>query len=185
MEESIEKTNSARYVNYIMAVISLFIVLLFVAVGHLYYKCSEQEEMLANAVNNNRKIYVYNLEEVLIKLGAPDNKQKFDASIVKLNKELIENEKKIKNIKQAKLKADFSDVYLDNLRMKRDELISDYQNSVKELDKKIKQALVKIAKEKDAPAVFLKSAIAIQTPYVVDLTKEVVDRVQTETRQGD
>ena len=40
------------------------------------------------------------------------------------------------------------------------------------------QALVEIAKEKDVPALFLKSAIAIKTHYVVDLTNEVVKKVK-------
>jgi transposase len=166
-----EKSSAMKH---ILAVICLFIVLLLGAVGHLYFKCAEQD----NIIKNNRKVYVYNLEEVLTKLDVQGNKKRFEDSIVKLNEELLEGEKKIKNIKKADVKADFSDVYLNSLRMKRDDLINDYQKSVKELDKNIKKTLVEIAKEKKAPAVFLKSAVAIQTPDVVDLTGEVVKRVK-------
>ena len=114
----------------------------------------------------------------MVKAEALSHKQKFDEEILKLNDELLEAEEKIKKIKDAKVKEDFSDVYLKNLRMKRDELVNNYQNSIKDLTQKINQALAEIAKEKDVPAVFLKSAIAVQTPYVVDLTDEIAERLQ-------
>lgn len=141
-------------------------------------RSAKQQEELVKLINDSRKIYVYSLEEVLVKAEALTPKQKFDEDIIKLNEELLDGEKKIKSIKDAKVKEDFSDVYLKNLRMRRDELINNYQNSINELTQKINQALAEIAKEKNASAVFLKSAIAVQTPYVVDLTDEIAERLQ-------
>lgn len=181
--DGMKKIDNAIYKKCAVSGIFLLFVLLFVAVGYLYLKCNEQRDVFDGVINNNRKIYVYSLEEVLVKLEAYSNKQKFDEDVIKLNKELLEAEKKIKNIKSAKLKADFSDVYLKNLRMKRDELVEGYQNSIIELTRKINQALADIAREKDASAVFLKSTIAVQTPYVIDLTEEVADRVQKEVKK--
>lgn len=139
---------------------------------------ARQQQELVKIIHDSRKVYVYSLEEVLVKAEALSHKQKFDEEILKLNDELLEAEEKIKKIKDAKVKEDFSDVYLKNLRMKRDELVNNYQNSIKDLTQKINQALAEIAKEKDVPAVFLKSAIAVQTPYVVDLTDEIAERLQ-------
>jgi len=67
--------------------------------------------------------------------------------------------------------------------MKRDELVNNYQNSIKDLTQKINQALAEIATEKDVPAVFLKSSIAVQTPYVVDLTDEIAERLKQSAEQ--
>lgn len=185
MKNNNNKTdNAVKNMKYVSFVICLFIGLLLIALGYLYSKYDEQQKVFSEVINNNRKVYVYSLEDVLIKLDALNDRQKFDESIIKLNEELIEGEKKIKSIKKAQLKADFSDVYLKNLRMKRDELVNDYQNSVKELTQKINQALADIAKEKKAPVVFVKSAIAVQTPYLVDLTEEVVNRVQKSANQN-
>ena len=175
--------NNTTGIKCVISGICLLVGLLIVALGYLYSECVEQEKVLANLINNNRRVYVYNLEEVLIRLDVHGKKLKFDNSIVKLNNELMDGEKKIKNIKKADVKEDFSDVYLSNLRMKRDELVEEYQKSVEKLNDRIKQALVEIAKEKDASAIFLKSAVAIKTPYVVDLTNEVVKKVKKYTKE--
>ena len=174
----VKKADNINGIKYVVSGICLLVGLLIVALGYIYSEFIEQEKVMANLINNNRKVYVYNLEEVLIKLDVQGNKQKFDNDIIKLNNELMDGEKKIKNIKKANVKEDFSDVYLSNLRMKRDELVDEYQKSVEKLNDRIKQALVETAKEKDAPAIFLKSAVAIKTPHVVDLTNEVVKKVK-------
>jgi hypothetical protein len=142
-----------------------------------------QQKELKTAIENNRKIYVYSLEDVLLKVDILDNKKKFEEEVIKLNDELLEGEKKIKSIKNAKVKEDFSDVYLKNLRMKRDELLADYQKIVEELTEKINQALAEIAKEKQVSVVFLKSAIAVQTPDVIDLTDEIAARVKNNSKK--
>lgn len=143
-----------------------------------------QQEEMAKAISDSRKVYVYSLEEVLVKIDAVEERQKFEEDILKLNEELLEGEKKIKTIKEAKLKADFSDVYLKNLRMKRDELVENYQKLIKDLTQKINQALAEIAKEKDVPVVFLKSSVAVTTPYVVDLTDDVAGKLQKNAKKN-
>lgn len=182
MEEKMADNNT-KGIKYVVSCICLLVGLLIVALGYIYSEFIEQEKVMANLINNNRRVYVYNLEEVLIRLDVQGKKLKFDNSIVKLNNELMDGEKKIKNIKKADVQEDFSDVYLSNLRMKRDELVEEYQKSVEKLNDRIKQALIEIAKEKDAPAIFLKSAVAIKTPHVVDLTNEVVKKVKKYTKE--
>ena len=129
-------------------------------------------------LEKSRKIYVYSLDEVLLKTQMVETKQKFDTEIVALNKELLNTEKKIKTIKNAKVKADFSEVYLKNLRMKRDELIENYKKSVDEITQKINAALEETIKEKDINAVFFKNSIAAKTPHVIDLTDEIVEKIK-------
>ena len=177
------KDTAQHDVKYAAFGACLLIGLLLIAVGHIYSKFTSQQELLEQTITNSRKVYVYSLEEVLVKVEALNNKHKFDENILKLNDELLKSEEKIKNIKNAKLQEDFSDVYLKNLRLKRDELVNDYQKSIEELTVKINQALAEIAQEKDVPAVFLKSAIAVTTPHVVDLTDEVVARMQQAPEQ--
>lgn len=146
-------------------------------------KYAVQQEEMAKAIKDNRKIYVYSLEEVLVKIDALESRQQFEEDILKLNEELLEGEKKIKTIKEAKLRADFSDVYLKNLRMKRDELVEKYQSLIEELTQKINKALAEISKEKDVPVVFLRSSIAVSTPYVVDLTDEIAAKLQPKAKK--
>lgn len=133
----------------------------------------QQAEIIAN-----RKVYVYDLEEVLRSVNAIEAKTKFEGEIIKLNDELFAAEKKIKSIKDAKVKADFSDVYLNNLKLKREELVSKYEATLKELTDKINLALGEIAAEKNASAIFVKSIIAANTSNVEDVTMEVIARIK-------
>ena len=130
------------------------------------------------SIEENKKIYVYSLDEVLLKSEVVETKQKFDAEIVKLNDELLTAEKKIKSLKNAKVKIDFTDMYLKNLRIKRDELIENYQKTVEEMTKKINAALEEIIKEKNIPAIFVKKAVAVPSPYIIDITGEVIEKIK-------
>ncbi len=132
----------------------------------------------AVAIENSRKVYIYNLEEVLMTLNIVEEKQKFEAEIVKLNDELLEAEKKIKSLQDAKVKENFSQMYLSNLRLKRDELIAGYEKKVKDLTDKVNIALAEIAKGKGASTIFLRDVVAVNTPYVEDVTTEVINRVK-------
>ena len=129
-------------------------------------------------VAESRKIYVYNLEEVLRKANALETKKQFEDDIIKLNDELTEAEKKIETLKSAKVKEDFSDVYLNNLKMKRDDLVNNYEKNIDELTTKINKALNDIAQEKGVTAIFVYSAIAVNTENVIDLTDEIAERIK-------
>ena len=159
--------------KYTFSLVGLFIIML-ASSGLLLW----QNQQLNQKITESRKIYIYSLEDVLLKVEALGNKRKFEEDVLKLNEELIEAEEKIKNIKNSKLKEDFSDMYLKNLRMKRDELVNNYQKSIEELTARINEALIEITQEKDIPTVFMKSSIAVTSPYVVDITEEVAQRVK-------
>lgn len=141
-------------------------------------KLEQQFATLEPKIEESRKIYIYSLEDVILKTGAVQIKQKFEADILELNKELVAAEQKIDSIEKANVKADVSELYLKNLRLKRDELMNNYQKSIEDLNKKINDAVVEIAKEKQVSAVFLKTAIAATSPYVVDITDEVAKRIK-------
>lgn len=133
---------------------------------------------LLNKVELNRKIYVYNMDEVLIQTGFVDSKKKFDEDVLKLNDEVMAAEKKIKNLKNEKVKNDFATVYLDSLKLKRNELIDNYQKQIEELTNKINKNLKIIAAEKNAPTIFNKSSIAVMTNDVIDVSAELVDKIK-------
>lgn len=163
------------------------IALLYVGLGGLAYLYSSQksvdnsqavQQSLQAQINENKKIYIYNLEEVLRKINALETKKKFEDEIIKLNDELLEAEKKIKSLKSAKVKEDFAEVYLNNLRMKRDEIVDNYEKNIEELTSKINAALAEIAQEKNIPTIFVQQAVALNTNFVVDLTDEVAARIQ-------
>ena len=169
-------------------IIALFAVMIC-AIGYLYNSVGKLQEnqklnstqtvqSIEKQISESRKIYIYNLEEVLRKINAVDEKVQMEEKILKLNNELSVAEKKIKSLKNAKVKEDFSDMYMKNLRMKRDEILENYQKTLGDITDRINAALNEIAKEKNVSAVFVHSAIAVRTPYVEDITDEVVARIQ-------
>lgn len=154
----------------------IFIFVALVAGGaFLQYQTNQN---LQQQIIESRKVYIYSLEDVLIKIDAIQIKKKFEQDIMDLNQELIAAEKKIDSIKKADVKADVSDLYLKNLRLKRDELMNNYQKTLEDITQKINDAVVEVAKEKKVSAVFLKTAVAATSPYMVDITEEVASRVK-------
>ena len=141
---------------------------------HLQNRLTEQTQQLEQA----RKVYVYDLENVLKGLNVLEIKRKFEDEIIKLNDEVFAAEEKIKSLKNAKVKEDFSTMYLNNIRMKRDDLLANYDKTIKELTDKINKVVGEIAKEQNVSVIFMKNAIAVKTPYVVDITEEIISRVR-------
>ena len=169
--------------KYLPHAVALAIIALYAGLGYLFYlykglSDAQDDTAIQAQIAESKKIYVYNLEEVLRKINAIEAKKQFEDEIIKLNDELLEAEKKIKSLKDAKVKEDFSEVYLNNLRMKRDELVNNYERNIEELTAKINAALSSIAEERNIPTIFVQNAIALNTNFVVDLTDEIVARVQ-------
>ena len=172
--------------------VCLLVGLLFITVGHLYYKCASLQDEIINEnkqlhrqytalqeeVAARRKVYVYNLEEILNKTDVLKTKKQFEEDIIKLNDELVNGEKKIKSLKSAKLKEDFSEIYLNSLRVKRDELVSRYDKTLDDLAGKINKALEELCAEKNIPTVFFNGAIAATTDDVIDVTDEVIEKLK-------
>jgi len=125
-----------------------------------------------------RMVYVYSLEETMQGVNAAEKKKKFEEEAMRLNEEVSAAEAKIKNFTDEKLKQDFTDMYLNSLRLKRDNLVEEYQKMLEELSNKVNKGLEEIAKEKNANTIFLKSTIAVNTPYVTDITPELIAKLK-------
>ena len=145
---------------------------------------SQIEDKLAKRVDDNRKIYVYNMEETLLAAGIPASSQQFESDIASLEREVADAQEKIKTLKEAQVKEEFSDMYLRSLKMKRDELINKYSESMQVVLDAINQALEEVARENNVHTIFLSSAIAISTEYVVDVTPQVIEKMKQHTAGG-
>jgi len=167
---------------------TLLIIVLYIIAGYLYHLVGNVREhqqinseqtikAMETQITENKKIYIYNLEGVLRKINAVDEKVQMEEKILKLNNELMAAEKKIKSLKDAKVKEDFSDMYMNNLRMKRDEILENYEKSLGDITDRINKALNEIAKEKNVSTIFVHSVISVRTPYVIDVTDEVAARI--------
>ncbi|MBQ4400352.1 MAG: OmpH family outer membrane protein [Alphaproteobacteria bacterium] len=167
---------------------TVLIIVLYIVAGYMYHLISSIKNIqqtnsvqtikaMETQINENKKIYIYNLEGVLRKINAVDEKVQMEEKILKLNNELMEAEKKIKSLKNAQVKEDFSDMYLKNLRMKRDEILENYEKSLGDITDRINSALNEIAKEKNVSTIFVHSVISVKTPYVVDVTDEVAAKI--------
>ena len=159
--------------------VSAFLILC--AFGGLGYKVHGLQKQISaqNAqIEESKKVYVYSLDDVLKGANVIEIKRKFEDEIIKLNDEVFDAEKKIKSLKDAKVKEDFSTMYLNNVKMKRDELLANYEKTIKELTTKVNKAVGEIAKEKNVSVIFIKNAIAVKTPYVVDVTDEVIKKLK-------
>lgn len=164
-------------------IISFALLILFSGLGYTYkqvYDLQNVLKMQSAEAEISKKVYVYNLERVIRELDIVAKKTQFEDEIIKLNDELFAAEKKIKSIKDANVKADFSDVYLNNLKLKRDTLISNYENTIKDITDKVNTALNEISKEKGVTVVFVQSAVAVNSSYVEDLTEDVIKKVKNQ-----
>ena len=154
--------------------LAFYCVLMTIRIHMLNNQIQAQNAQIAAS----KMIYFYNLEEVLRATNAISAKTNFESEILKLNDEVFAAEKKIKSIKDAKVKADFSDVYLNNLKFKRDELIKKYEESIKNITDGINKALADVATEKGVATIFVQNAIAVNTAYTEDVTDEIIKRLK-------
>ena len=160
------------FLALIIAYLGLIVMSFYVCI--LNNKVSDMQEQ----IKNSRTVLFYNLDAVLRATDAVNAKTQFEGEIIKLNDEVFAAEEKIKSIKDAKVKADFSDVYLNNLKMKRDDLVKKYEQNVKALTDKINNALADVAKENNAAAIFVQNALAVNTPETHDVTDEIIAKIQ-------
>lgn len=146
----------------------------FFIIVNMYYK----NAVLSQQIEQAKKVYVFSMEDALIKLGTVSLKQNFEKEVMALNNELEKNEKKIETIKNAKVRDDFSAVYMDSLKLKRDTLVQNYQKQLADLTEQINKALSEVAKKYDAPTIFNAKSTVVKTNKVVDVTSEVVNKIQ-------
>ena len=146
----------------------------FFIIVNMYYK----NAVLSQQIEQAQKVYVFSMEDALIKLGTVSLKQNFEKEVMALNNELEKNEKKIETIRNAKVRDDFSAVYMDSLKLKRDTLVQNYQKQLADLTEQINKALSEVAKKYDAPTIFNAKSTVVKTNKVVDVTSEVVNIVK-------
>ena len=156
----------------------IFCVIVLFAISYIALGCLwHQNHKLAQEVINSRKVYVYDLQKVLLSTNLIEAKRQYEQEILNLNDELLKAEQKIKSLKDAKVKEDFSTVYLNNLRLKRDEITKNYETQVNTITQNINAALSEIAKQQHIAAIFVRDAVAVNTPDVVDITQDVVQKI--------
>jgi len=161
--------------NYVL---TMAVLLLYVMIGFLFYQTNVSKKVIVQQINESRKVYTYNLDRIFEAMNVVEAKKRYEESVIGLNNELLEAEKKIKSLKDAKVKEDFSEMYLKNLKIRRDEIVSTYEKSVADIGEKFNNALKEIVDEQDLPAVFLPSSIAVKTSHTVDLTDEIIAKMK-------
>lgn len=134
-------------------------------------------EKLSAELQNSQIVYIYNLEAVVASSNLVTLKQEFETKINELIKEVDDSQQKIKNMKNAKVKDDFSDVYMKSLKLKRDETIKAYDETMIQATENINLALKEIALAKGAKTIFNAKAIALTSEFTVDITPEVIKLV--------
>jgi len=155
------------------------VAVLYLGMFGLYFKTSRiSQNDILQQIEQSRKVYTYNIDEIFYAMNIIEVKKNYEESLVKLNDELIETEKKIKSLKNSKVQEDVLQTYLKSLKIKRDEIVSNYEKAVAELSEKMNKALDAVVKEKNVPAIFVQNAIAIKTPNTVDLTQDIIAQMK-------
>lgn len=172
--ETIKKLMSMKCKPMTAGIVAVVLAL----IGGLYMRTSslqKQNEALVAQIQQAKKVYVYNLEEVVVGAGIVEMQQKFEKQVKQLNDEVTTAQKKIKSFKNAKVKEDFSDMYLKSLVLKRDEMIGEYEKAMKQATENVNNALRKVAEQVDAPTIYHTKSVSVNTKYVTDVTKEIVE----------
>ena len=138
----------------------------------------QMEGNLTQNVDNNRKIYVFNMDETVKGIGLQATNQKFEADITDLDEQVKEAQATIKDLKDEVMKAKILNLSIKPLQMKRDDLLEAYSKSMQQSLAQINAALAEIATENNVPAIFMSKSVAVNTNYVVDVTEQVVAKIK-------
>ncbi|MBQ9271605.1 MAG: hypothetical protein IJ218_05015 [Alphaproteobacteria bacterium] len=166
------KKSGFKWVEY------LFVIVLFGVFGWNIKHQQVQINKLQQQIAQIQYVYVYDLEEVLRGVRLDDLNREFEAKINILNNEVSSAQDKISNLKNSKVKDDFSDVYLKSLKLKRDSMIQEYSRTLQNITAEINEKVTELAQEKGAPVVFDRRFITARTPLVIDLTDEIIGRIK-------
>ena len=188
-----QKIDKVKVKYKIAAAVVLVLAAVFGCIAHLYYKTSELYHIsgvfyhkiggLEQQVGRSQRIFVYNLEKVVEAIKLSDIKSEFEDKIKKISDEVAEAKKKISSLKDSKVKTDFSDIYVKSLSLKRDEAIEEYNKEMTAITDKINAALQKIANHYGIATIYNTNMIAVSTPYVIDVTPDVIKLVNAMSSQ--
>ena len=129
---------------------------------------------LEDEIAKSRNIYVYNLQEAVLKSDTIKIKEDFEKDVKALNKEIEEARKKIIKLEKSNVKKDFAELYLRSLTLKKDNMLKDHEKALQKAADDINAALDQIIKQRKIPAIFKADAIAYSSGNVIDLTPEVI-----------
>lgn len=150
----------------------LAVVTCYVQIGFL----KAQNETLRAELQTN-KIYYYNLENVIASSSLVGIRNDFETKLQALAVEVETAQKKIQSIKDAKVKDDFTEMYMKSLKMKRDDLLKAYDEAMIQATDNVNEALKEIAEEKNVSTIFTSKALAVTTDDTIDLTQEIIEIV--------
>lgn len=146
--------------------------------GYAIFYQAQKINRLSAQVNNTKKVYIYDLQEALRGLKIDVLNAEFEARVNILNQEVLSAQDKISSLKDSNVRENFSDVYLNSLKMKRDNMIKDYNDTLQDITTQINENLVNMAEEKQTPTIFNKQSIGAMTPDVEDITQELVEKIK-------
>lgn len=147
-------------------------------VAVLEQQVSKVENTVSQNVDNNRKIYIFNMEEAVNSTGVKDANLKFEEDINELDAQVKDAQATIKSIKDEAVKAKMLNLTLKPLQMKRDDLLEAYSKSMQESLIQINEALAEYATENNVPTIFINKSVAVNTNYVIDVTPEVIAKIK-------
>ena len=174
----VEKKSSFTMANCSL-VLSIIAVLAVVACYAQICSMKKQNETLRAEyqTNTNNKIYFYNLENVIASSSLVEIRNDFETKLQALAVEVETAQKKIQSIKDAKVKDDFTEMYMKSLKMKRDDLLKAYDEAMIQATDNVNEALKEIAEEKNVSTIFTSKALAVTTDDTIDLTQEIIEIV--------
>lgn len=139
---------------------------------------SKVENTVSQNVDNNRRIYIFNMDEAVQNTGVKDANQKFEEDINELDAQVKDAQATIKSIKDEAVKAKMLNLTLKPLQMKRDDLLEAYSRAMQESLIQINEALAEYATENNIPTIFINKSVAVNTNYVIDVTPGVVEKIK-------
>lgn len=159
--------------NMILSIVAfLAVVTCYVRIGFL----KAQNETLRAELQTN-KIYYYNLENVIASSSLVGIRNDFETKLQALAVEVETAQRKIQSIKDAKVKDDFTEMYMKSLKLKRDDLLKAYDEAMMQATENVNVALQEIAKAKHVTTIFNSKALAVTTNNTIDLTNDVIEAV--------
>lgn len=143
-------------------------------------KLQENNIDLQQQIKLNRYIYIYDLKKIIIAYpNLLDKQQEYKSKIEKLSLETEEATQKINQLEKENIKEEFSDVYIKSLLLKRNNLLEEYDQMMNNVTANVNKALEKIINTKDINVVFPADTIKIRSKYVIDITDEVLNNINT------
>lgn len=145
---------------------------------------SEMENSLSQNVDENRKIYVFNMDETVKGVGLQETNQKFEQDINDLDAQVKEAQATIQDLKDEAMKVRILNLSIKPLQIKRDDLLDAYAKSMQSALAQINDALAEISTENNVPTIFMNKAVAVNTNYVVDVTSQVIEKVKAKMQEN-